>query len=190
MPESQDNKAKVGVSVLVKNGGRILLEKRQNTTHGNGTWGPPSGHIEFGEAPEQVAVRETQEETGISISDMKFRVITNDVFEADHKHYITVWFDANYVSGEPQVKSPQEESEVGWFSWNALPQPLFLPLQNLLDGKTYPAQATEEKLGAAIDAAKEETIHQDRILPHVADDTLKPEEGVIGLGTSLEDRIL
>lgn len=165
MPESQENKAKVGVSVLVKKGDRILLEKRQGTTHGNGTWGAPSGHIDYGESPEQTAMRETREETGMSITDVKFRVITNDVFEAEHTHYITVWFDANYVSGELKVNSPQEESEVGWFSWNALPQPLFLPLQNLLNGNTYPSQATEEKLGAAIDAAKEETIHKDRILP-------------------------
>src|SRR2546425_12375703 len=105
--------AMVGVSVLVMNGDRVLLEKRQHT-HGNGTWGPPSGHIDFGEAPEQAAIRETQEETGVKIDEVKFRVITNDVFEQEHKHYITIWFDANYVSGEAGVRAPQEESEVGW----------------------------------------------------------------------------
>src|SRR5436305_12033319 len=113
MQQPRKEKAKVGVSLLVKNGDRILLEKRQHTTHGNGTWGPPSGHIDYGESPEQAAMRETQEETGISITDVKFRVITNDIFEAEHVQYITVWFDANYVSGEAKVKSPQEESEVG-----------------------------------------------------------------------------
>src|SRR6266566_5605443 len=164
VPGSEKNQAKVGVSVLVKKGDRILLEKRQGTTHGNGTWGPPSGHIDYGEALEQTAMRETQEETGISITDLKFRVITNDIFEAEHVQYITVWFDANYLAGEATVKSPKEESEVGWFTWDALPQPLFLPLQNLLNGNTYPSQATEEKLGAAIDAANEETIHKDRLL--------------------------
>jgi 8-oxo-dGTP diphosphatase len=128
----------VGVSVLIRKGDHILLEKRQNT-HGAGTWGPPSGHINFGEAPEQTAVRETQEETGVSISDVEFRVITNDVFEAEQKHYITLWFEARYVSGEPRVNAPEEESEVGWFTWDALPHPLFLPLQHLLEGRTYPS---------------------------------------------------
>ncbi len=145
MSELEKNQAKVGVSILVKKGDRILLEKRQGTTHGNGTWGPASGHIDYGESPEQTAIRETQEETGISITDLKFRVITNDIFEAERVHYITVWFDANYVSGEATVKSPKEESEVGWFTWDALPQPLFLPLQNLLNGNTYPSQATERE---------------------------------------------
>ena len=59
MQEPKKEKAQVGVSVLVKKGDRILLEKRQHTSHGNGTWGPPSGHIDFGEAPEQTAIRET-----------------------------------------------------------------------------------------------------------------------------------
>ena len=148
---SEKKQAMVGVSILLKKGDRILLEKRQHTTHGNGTWGPPSGHIDFGETPEQTAIRETLEETGVKIGDVKFRVITNDVFEKEQMHYITLWFDANYVSGEPTVHSPQEESEVGWFSWHDLPQPLFLPLQNLLAGKTYPSQTTTDKIGSAIE---------------------------------------
>ena len=132
----------------------FLGDRRPRRAWGLGaacTWGPPSGHIDYGETPEQAAVRETQEETGVTVSEVKFRVITNDVFEAEQVHYITVWFEAKYVSGEPKVNSPEEESEVGWFSWSALPQPLFLPLQNLLDGKTYPSQTTEDKIGAAIE---------------------------------------
>src|SRR5579859_5532265 len=150
MQEQPKKKVMVGVSVLVKNGDRILLEKRQNT-HGAGTWGPPSGHIDFGELPEETAVRETQEETGVNISDVKFRVVTNDVFEAEQKHYITIWFEANYVSGEARVKAPEEESEICWFTWSSLPQPLFLPLQHLLEDKTYPSQTTGDKIGSAIE---------------------------------------
>src|SRR5579859_93543 len=162
MPEAQEKQAQVGVSVLINKGDRILLEKRQHT-HGAGTWGPPSGHIDYGETPEQTAIRETKEETTITIDNLKFRVITNDVFEKEQKHYITVWFDANYVSGEPKVSAPEEESEVGWFTWDNLPQPLFLPLQHLLEGKTYPSQATTDKLGAAIEDKMTETVHKSRL---------------------------
>ncbi|HEU0002774.1 MAG TPA: NUDIX domain-containing protein [Ktedonobacteraceae bacterium] len=162
MPEAQEKQAQVGVSVLINKGDRILLEKRQHT-HGAGTWGPPSGHIDYGETPEQTAIRETKEETSVTIDNLKFRVITNDVFEKEQKHYITVWFDANYVSGEPKVSAPEEESEVGWFTWDSLPQPLFLPLQHLLEGKTYPSQTTTDKLGAAIEEKQTETIHKSRL---------------------------
>jgi 8-oxo-dGTP diphosphatase len=136
MPEQHKPSANVGVSVLIQKGDRILLEKRAHA-HGAGTWGPPSGHIDYGERPEQTAMRETQEETGVSINNLKFRCVTNDVFEKDQKHYITLWFQADYVAGEAKLKAPDEESEVGWFALDALPQPLFLPLQHLIEGKTY-----------------------------------------------------
>ncbi|HEY4388504.1 MAG TPA: NUDIX domain-containing protein [Ktedonobacteraceae bacterium] len=136
MPEQHQPSANVGVSVLVRRGDEFLLEKRARV-HGAGTWGPPSGHIDFGEKPEQTAQRETYEETGVRIADPVFLGVTNDVFEAEQKHYITLWFDATYSSGEAQLKALEEESEVGWFRRDALPQPLFLPLQHLLEGKLY-----------------------------------------------------
>jgi 8-oxo-dGTP diphosphatase len=151
MPGQQEkSRPLVGVSVLVKNGDRILLIKRQNV-HGAGTWTGPGGHLEFGESLEERAVREVKEETAVEITNLKFRVITNDVFEADHKHYITIWMEANYVSGEPKLSAPYEESAISWFTWDALPEPLFLPMQHLLDGKTYPSQTTEDKVGASIE---------------------------------------
>lgn len=136
MAEQQQASAKVGVSVLVRRGNELLLEKRAHT-HGAGTWGPPSGHIDFGETPEHTAQRETQEETGVEINNLVFLGVTNDVFDLEQKHYITLWFDATYVSGEAKLKAPKEESEVGWFHRDDLPQPLFLPLQHLLAGDTY-----------------------------------------------------
>ena len=145
MPEQQKSKPMVGIAILLQKGDRILLNKRKNV-HGAGTWGPLGGHLEFGESFEQCAIREAKEETNIDISEVKFRVITNDLFEREQKHYITVWMDAKYVSGEPQIAAPEEESEIGWFTWDALPQPLFLPLQNLLAGQTYPSQTMEEKI--------------------------------------------
>ncbi len=140
MPEQQKERPLVGVSVLVRNNDHILLVKRHHV-HGDGTWTVPGGHLEFGESFEERAVQEAKEETGVEIKNVKFRVITNDVFEQEHKHYITVWMESVYVSGEPHVAAPYEESEVGWFPWNALPQPLFLPFQHLLAGETFPVEA-------------------------------------------------
>lgn len=136
MSEQFQASAQVGVSVLIRRGDEFLLERRAHV-HGDGTWGPPSGHIDFSETPEETARRETEEETGVTIDNMVFLGVTNDVFENEQKHYVTLWFDASYQSGEARVKAPEEESEVGWFHRDALPQPLFLPLQHLLAGNMY-----------------------------------------------------
>lgn len=152
MQGQHENSARVGVSVIVKKGDRILLEKRQHS-HGAGTWGPPSGYIKYGETLEEAAARETMEETGVEITEIKFRVITNDIFEAEQQQFITVWVEAKYAGGEPKVNAPAEESNVGWFQWLSLPEPLFLPVQHLLEGKTYPSQTTYDKIGSAIETS-------------------------------------
>ncbi len=128
----------VGVSILVMKEHQVLLIKRAHV-HGEGTWAPPGGHLNFGETFEQCAIRETKEETGVDIRDVTFKVITNDVFTNEQKHYITIWVEAHYAGGEVRLAAPYEESEVGWFSVYDLPHPLFLPLQHLLAGKTFPA---------------------------------------------------
>jgi 8-oxo-dGTP diphosphatase len=128
---------RVGVGVIITKDQQVLLLRRRNV-HGAGTWSTPGGHLDFGESPEQCAVREVKEETGLDIDAVAFRAITNDVFTAEGRHYITIWMEGRYTGGEPTVAAPEESSEIGWFSWNGLPQPLFLPLQHLLDGQRYP----------------------------------------------------
>ena len=128
----------VGVGVIISKEKQVLLIRRI-AAHGDGTWSTPGGHLEYGESPQQCAIREAWEETGVTIINPVFRAITNDIFEEDQRHYLTVWMEGTYVSGEPTVQSPRELSEVGWFSWDALPEPLFLPLEHLLTGQCDPA---------------------------------------------------
>jgi 8-oxo-dGTP diphosphatase len=106
-------------------------------SHGEGTWCPPGGHLEFGESLEVCALREAREETGVEVTDLRFLAITNDLFP-EGKHYITIWMEGSYASGEATIGEPQKASEVGWFSWGSVPEPRFLPLQNLLAGRSRP----------------------------------------------------
>lgn len=127
----------VGVAIIVTRGNQVLLLKRLNV-HGSGSWSTPGGHLDFGETPEECAAREAREETGLDIVNISFKAITNDIFETENKHYISIWMEAEYQSGEAVVAAPYESSEIGWFDWDKLPQPLFLPFQNLLNGNRYP----------------------------------------------------
>jgi 8-oxo-dGTP diphosphatase len=129
---------RVGVGVIITRDQQVLLLRRRNV-HGAATWSTPGGHLDFGESPEQCALREVKEETGLDIDTVAFRAITNDVFAAEGRHYITIWMEGRYTGGEPILVAPHEASEIGWFPWDALPQPLFLPLQHLLDGDYYPS---------------------------------------------------
>ena len=130
----------VGVGVIVFKEDELLLLERA-TSHGIGTWSTPGGHLEYGESLELCAIRETEEETGVNVANPRFRGITNDLFEAENKHYITLWMEADYSSGEASINAEYEVSRVGWFKLDALPEPLFLPLQNLLEGNCYPPSA-------------------------------------------------
>ncbi len=134
----------VGVGIIITKDKFVLLLQRRNV-HGAGSWSTPGGHLDFGETLEACAIRETKEEANIDITDIRFMAITNDVFEAEGKHYITLWMEGRHLAGEPRVNAIYEASEIGWFAWDALPQPLFLPFQHLLDGECYPPQAILEQ---------------------------------------------
>jgi len=132
----------VGVGILIRRDDAVLLIRRKNV-HGSGSWSTPGGHLDHGEAPEACAAREALEETGVEVGDVRFRAITSDVFETEGKHYVTIWMEGEYQAGEPFVNAAYEISEVGWFRWDRLPSPLFLPLQNLLEGRCHPRPGSD-----------------------------------------------
>lgn len=113
---------RVGVGVVVLNNeGKVVLGKRKGS-HGAGTWAFPGGHLEFGESFEACAVREVLEETGLSIHDVRFLTATNDVMEAEGKHYITVYVGARVREDkgqpqQPQIMEPEKCDEWRWISW-------------------------------------------------------------------------
>lgn len=137
---------RVGVALILEKEGKVLLVRRKGA-HGEGTWSTPGGHLEFGESLESCSIRETKEETGVTASDPKFVAITNDVFEKEDKHYITIWMRSTIFTGLPYPAAVEEVAEIGWFGWDALPEPLFLPLENLLRHNGYPADISTKQPG-------------------------------------------
>jgi 8-oxo-dGTP diphosphatase len=129
---------RVGVALILEKQGRVLLVQRKGA-HGEGTWSTPGGHLEFGETPAQCAIRETTEEVGVEADNPAFVAITNDVFLQEGKHYITIWMKTNDFAGDPYIAAKREVAEIKWFEWEDLPAHLFLPLQNLLNQKGFPA---------------------------------------------------
>jgi 8-oxo-dGTP diphosphatase len=126
-----EQRPRVGVGVLVRRGGKILLGKRRGS-HGEGAWAAPGGHLEFREALEACARREVREETNLDVTNVHVRTVTNDIFEHENRHYVTIFMVCDYASGDLKTMEPDKCEGWEWFAWDALPHPLFLPLVNLL----------------------------------------------------------
>lgn len=134
------NQVKVGVAVVAICNGKVLMGKRIGS-HGAGCYSVPGGHLEFGETLEMCAQRELLEETGLE-TDL-FSLVsysTEDFFEDENKHFITMWVGCE-VSEEliPENLEPAKCEGWQWYDWNALPSPLFLPVNNFIEkyGKFY-----------------------------------------------------
>lgn len=119
-----------GVGVLIIRHGKILLGQRRGS-HGAGCWSAPGGHLEPGETIGQCARRETREETGLTIRTMMRGPWSEDHFAERQKTYLTVMMVAACADGEPQRREPDKCAGWQWFSPDALPAPLFAPLQTL-----------------------------------------------------------
>lgn len=137
------NIPKVGVAAIILRNNTVLLGKRIGA-HGADTWSFPGGHLEFNESLIDCAIREAKEETDLNISIISDNpvAITNDFFEKDQKHYITIYMLAKHIDGEPKITEPEKCQGWEWFSWNALPSNLFLPVRNLIKQGYNPLSQT------------------------------------------------
>ncbi|KAG5663462.1 hypothetical protein KAF25_001398 [Fusarium avenaceum] len=135
---------RVGVAALIySRDGKFLTGKRTGS-HGAGTIQLPGGHLDYGESFLACAERETLEETGLQIRAIKVVAVTNDVFEQEKKHYITIFVRCEMVdeNAEPQILEPQKCEGWFWKNWDDLKkllpgasdsgEKLFLPMINLL----------------------------------------------------------
>jgi 8-oxo-dGTP diphosphatase len=122
---------RVGVGVFVFKDGKFLVQKRQGA-HGAGTWSLPGGHLEHGESFEDTARREVLEETGMTIKGVQFGGVTNDIFELEGKHYVTIWMVSDWEAGEVVNMEPEKCTVQMWCDFDNLPEPLFHTWNQLL----------------------------------------------------------
>lgn len=128
-----ENAPLVGVAIFVRRDGKFLMGLRKNS-HSAGTWGLAGGHLEFGETFEECALRELREEVGdIVVQNIRFATASGDVFADVHRHYVTIFMVADYVSGEAQLLEPDKFVSWEWFSLDSLPNSLFPSLKSTFD---------------------------------------------------------
>ncbi len=123
---------RVGIGVIIYNSKDEILIGKRKSNHGKGLWGLPGGHLELGETPEKCAIRETLEESSVTISTPHIIASTNDIF-SDNKHYITLFIEATLKSGTPKCIEKHSIECWEWHKWKNLPTPLFLPIESLIN---------------------------------------------------------
>jgi 8-oxo-dGTP diphosphatase len=121
----------VGAAAIVVRDGRVLLGERRGA-HGAGAWAFPGGKVDAGEEPAVAVARELAEETGLVATAVAPVAWTNDLFAAEGLHYVTLHHRVDVGPGEPRVLEPDKCGGWGWFAWEALPRPLFVPVVNLV----------------------------------------------------------
>jgi 8-oxo-dGTP diphosphatase len=134
MPEINFEIPRLGVAIILLQGGFVLMGKRRSL-HGEGTWAFPGGHVELGEDPRDTAIRELKEEIG---DDCEIRGLTpyrptpwvSTVFP-DGKHYVTLFFWGEVIGGEPKLMEPNKCAGWKWCDTRYLPSPLFEPIKSL-----------------------------------------------------------
>ncbi|MBE7050251.1 MAG: 8-oxo-dGTP diphosphatase [Ruminococcaceae bacterium] len=84
----------------IENFGRYLMTYRgkKENDENKGKWIGVGGKFKEGESPEDCMLRETFEETGIRVSDFKYRGIVtfvSDIYETEHMHLFTATSDTD-----------------------------------------------------------------------------------------------
>lgn len=118
-----ENKPKVGIGIMILKNCKILLGKRKGS-HGEGEYAFPGGHLDYMESFKECAERETKEETGIKIKNIRFQYLAN-VKKYDPKHYVHIGLIADWKSGKPKILESDKIENWDWYNLDDLPRPLF-----------------------------------------------------------------
>jgi ADP-ribose pyrophosphatase YjhB (NUDIX family) len=112
---------KVTVGAIVGNDqGQLLLIQRADS----GVWLYPTGWADVGYSAAEMAVKEVSEETGIDVEPLRLVAVFDGLrLGASGMPFYSLVFHCQAVGGELR-RHPLETRDVGWFSEDALPEPL------------------------------------------------------------------
>ena len=125
------------VGIILKKDNQVLLIKRLNTDWASGQWNFPGGLLEENETLMNAAIREAQEEIGVTISPDDFELVHVLQVKANNKNTKDIfgfYFMAQSWHGTPINNEPHRHSEIGWFDMNNLPTNITEHALQALDG--------------------------------------------------------
>lgn len=131
MTETITEKPGISAAIIV-DGGKVLMVRRR-ISEGELMWQFPAGAIEAGEGAEDAAVRETAEETGLTVKAQ--RLLGERVHPKTGR--LMSYTACEPVSGDAHVADDDELDAVAWVGHSEIadyvPYGLFGPVQEYLD---------------------------------------------------------
>lgn len=131
MTETTTEKPGISAAIITLND-RVLMVRRR-ISEGELMWQFPAGAIEAGESPEEAAVRETLEETGLKVEAAS--LIGQRVHPKTGREMS--YTACRVVDGEAHVADAEELDAVAWVALEEIPEyvpyGLFEPVQAYLD---------------------------------------------------------
>ncbi|MDB5523241.1 MAG: mismatch repair protein MutT [Rhizobium sp.] len=113
----------LGTGLAILRDGKLLLYRRVRPPEA-GHWNIVGGKIDHLEYSYLAARREAEEETGLTIGKIDFLCLSEQIFEDEAQHWVSLIYQTSDFAGEPQVTEPDKLPEFGWFDLDALPQPV------------------------------------------------------------------
>ena len=113
----------VGTGLAILRDGKLLLYRRTRPPEA-GHWNIVGGKVEHMERSADACRREAEEETGLAIGSVDFLMVSEQVFEADRHHWVSIIYRTEDVAGDARVTEPEKLPEFGWFALDELPSPL------------------------------------------------------------------
>jgi ADP-ribose pyrophosphatase YjhB (NUDIX family) len=106
---------KVAVCLLFEKDGKILLVRQSpQTSKDPGLWGPPGGHVNFGETLQEAARREAKEEIGENI-EIEIQHVLGTMEQIKEKsHLVLISYSCQILSGS--INPGHEIDQYAWVS--------------------------------------------------------------------------
>lgn len=114
------NPAPVAACIAIEGRGLYLIQRRYPP--GAGRWALPAGFIEHAERPDEAAMRETLEETGLIVAIQRLVGVYSYIEQNGQRSGVVIVYLARVVGGEP--RAGDDAGLVEYFAADALPTDL------------------------------------------------------------------
>jgi 8-oxo-dGTP diphosphatase len=111
----------VDLVILTRRGRPKVLLIRRKSPPFAAKWALPGGFVDVNEPLDQAARRELEEETGVSIADLKQLYTFGDPGRDPRGWTVSVAFLAHVEESKVRPRAGDDAAEVGWFDLRKLP---------------------------------------------------------------------